>query len=156
MAAQPIRVAVEGLHSARKEEVQNLLAAAGLKSVVCKGIAAVYRLDGDLTISDAESVAKELLCDPVVERFAVNSQPPNKSIYFVDVWYKPGVTDAAGDSVLKAISDLKIDRVKKVFSGTRYEFFSKGESKSTEKAVREFSNRELLNPLVQECKILKL
>lgn len=152
-----MRVSVEGAHAARRKEVQHLLNAAGLKGVKCSGIASVYRLEGDLTILDAEKVASELLCDPIVETFAVNNHPSDKKACFADVWYKPGVTDAAGDSVLKAIagmSGIKPGNIQRAFSGTRYEF-TLGGAKSALGAVQDFVNRELLNPLVQECKIIK-
>ncbi len=149
-----MRIAVAGSHGARRKEVQHFLALAGLKNVKCKEVAAVYRLEGDLTISDAEKVARELLCDSIVEKFAVNNLPADKKTCFADVWYKPGVTDAVGDSVLKAIGGMKAGNIRKAFCGTRYEFTVDNEKSQLD--VQNFVNKELLNPLVQECKIIKL
>ena len=57
------------------------------------------------------------------------------------------MTDAVGDSVLKALGELKMKGIENAYSGTRYEFHSKGESGSAEKSVEEFSRKELLNTL---------
>lgn len=151
-----VLVAVSSAHSAQKKQVQHLLAASGAKGLQCSGISAVYRLEGNLGAADVEKIAKELLCDAVVENFEVDGKPSSKTAMFADVWYKAGVTDTVADSLMKAIGDLRIPGVEKASSGVRYEFSAKGAAKgSFEKTVLDFTGKELLNPLVQECKLVK-
>src|SRR5438477_4883866 len=88
--------------SARRKEVQSLLAASGRKGVTCEGVYALYRLEGGPDGNQVEKIAREILCDPVVEDGAVDDLP-KPSVFFVDVWPKPGVADPVGETVLKAI-----------------------------------------------------
>ena len=138
--------------SAARKEVQGHLVHSGLKGVACAGVSAVYRLEGGASSQDVRKIAEDLLCDPVAETYAVDERPADPKTIFADVWYKPGVTDAVGDSILKAIRDLKISSVEKAFSGTRYAFSLAG---GDEQKVSEFARQQLLNPLVQECRIVK-
>lgn len=145
--------------SSQKKHVQHALSFMKMKEFSCIEISPIYRLEGGITSVELEKIAKELLCDSVIEEFSVDSAPQNNQLIFADVWYKAGVTDTVGESILKAIRDLKISSVKKAFSGTRYEFQilnpNTNGSKSAEEKLFKFANKELLNPLVQECKIIK-
>jgi phosphoribosylformylglycinamidine (FGAM) synthase PurS component len=143
----------------QKKHVQSLIEHLGYKEFECQYISSIYRIEGVFTNDEARTIAKEILCDPVVEKFIVNASPGPK-VYFAQVWYKPGVTDTVGDSVLKAIKDLKIDSVERAFSGTQYVFSeaSKNDAnnkKSIESRIIEFATQQLLNPLVQECQLMK-
>jgi phosphoribosylformylglycinamidine (FGAM) synthase PurS component len=153
---ESILVSVISAHGAQKKQVQRYLAEARVKSAACQKINAIYRLEGEVPAEDVEKIARELLCDPVVEKCAIDPKPASSKIIFADVWYKPGVTDAVGDSVLKAIRDLGVWSVRQAAFGTRYEFALKGSGKGgAEKQISEFVNQRLLNGLVQECKIAK-
>ena len=142
--------------NARRKEVQGLLAHAARKNVSCEGVSALYRLEGRPDSGQIERIAREILCDPVVEESAVDDRP-EKTCFFVDVWPKPGVSDPVGETVLKAIGDLGIKTVAKVTSGTRYAFSGNKAALNGKTGVFafEFASRELLNPLIQECKILQ-
>lgn len=153
--SRSILVSVASAHSAQRKQVQHALAAAGVKGVACERIDAIYRLEGEPSAADVEKVTAELLCDPVVEKAAVDAKPASAKTLFADVWYKPGVTDAVGDSVLKAIRDLGIESVRKAAAGTRYEFSLKGSGDGAEQRISEFVNKQLLNGLVQECRIVR-
>ena len=144
-------------NSARRKEVQRLLAGAGRKDMLCSGVSALYKLEGQPSQAQIEKIAQELLCDPVVEKFDVNSRPEDSMAFFVDVWPKSGVADPVGESVRKAIQDFGIQSVDKASFGTRYEFSGKGGSLNggTDLAASEFASRELLNPLIQECTVTK-
>ena len=145
-------------NSARRKEVRRLLAGAGRKDMSCKEVSALYKLEGQTAQIQIEKIAQELLCDPIVEKFAIDGKPQDPQTFFVDVWPKPGVADPVGESVLKAVRDLGIQDVSRVSSGTRYEFSAKSGSLNGKLGVAasEFASRELLNPLIQECKIIKL
>ena len=56
-----------------------------------------------------------------------------KMKYEVEVWYKPGVTDAVGDSVKKGIRDLNIKGTESVKTGQVYIISGKLGTKDIEK-----------------------
>jgi phosphoribosylformylglycinamidine (FGAM) synthase PurS component len=142
--------------SAARKEVQAHLAHFGLKDLACAGVSAVYRIEGGASSGDIRRIAEELLCDPVAEVYSVDEKPGDSKTLFADVWYKPGVTDAVGDSVLKALRDLKIGSVERACSGTRYAFVvPAGSAAAVESKIAEFAGKQLLNPLVQECRTVK-
>ena len=140
---------------AQRKSLEKLLAQSGLKGMACDGISPVYRIEGNIGRGEAETAALELLCDPIVEKYSIDPVPVGERSFFADVWFKPGVTDATGDSVLQAIADLKIETVGKAFSGTRYRVSSRGPNGDTQGKLVRFVNRELLNPLIQECRITR-
>jgi phosphoribosylformylglycinamidine (FGAM) synthase PurS component len=145
-------------HSAKN--VRHQIHAAGVRDVSCEGVSFIYRLEGAMSAEEIEKIAREILCDSVVEQFKVNSRPSDKETIYADVWYKQGVTDAVGDSVMKAVRDMGIQSVRKASAGTRTIFHSmmgpwSGDA-TLETTVRHFTNQNLLNPLVQECRIFKL
>lgn len=140
------------------KHVQELVNASILKGVRCVRTAPLYRLEGDFITDETDRICRELLCDPVTEKYFIDLLPSDSKTIFADVWYKPGVTDTVGDSILKAVNDLKIHSVKKAFSGIRYEFkiaSLTGNGQSPEEKIAAFAGKELLNALVQECKIVK-
>lgn len=154
----------------QKKRVRHILAALNLKvkGLDCVGLSALYRLEGDFSQGEAEKIAREVLCDNIVETYALDARPADPKTVFADVWYKPGVTDAVGVSVLKALRDLKVSSVQRAFSGTRYAFKTslkspspsspplKGGENAVDTAVGKieaFVTKQLLNPLVQECRI---
>ncbi len=142
------------LRNARRKDIDRLLAAAHRKELRCAGVSALYQLDGNPGPAEVERIAAELLCDPVAEEFAIGGAPKVSQSFYVDVWPKAGVADPVGESVVKAIKDLGILCVSRVSSGTRYEFSgSRSLNGKTEDAAAQFAARELLNPLIQECKI---
>jgi phosphoribosylformylglycinamidine (FGAM) synthase PurS component len=64
----------------------------------------------------------------------------------IDVWYKPGVTDAVGESVMKGIRDLNIPGVKEVRTGMRYHLKGVTRQEIAEKIALAL----LVNPLVND------
>ena len=130
-------------NSAKRKEIQHVLSVSGEKAA-CVSVSALYKLEGRLSQAQIDKIAEELLCDPIAETYAVNDQPRASGIRFVDVWFKPGVMDPAGDSVLKAVRDLNVSSLTRAACGTRFVF--RGEVSSS-------ATRELLNPLIQECKV---
>src|SRR3989338_4269847 len=103
-------------NSARRKEVQRLLASGGHKTFFCRDVSALYKLEGDLTQSQIQKITGELLCDPVVENYAAGNTTPSLGAHHADVWFKRGVMDPAGESVMKAIRDLGISTVRQASS----------------------------------------
>lgn len=141
----------------QQKAVNKLLKEANLRAWHCVSIARLYALEGPLTQEEIKCAARELFTDPVIEKFSLNSKPGRPRFFFSDIWFKKGVTDPAAESILKALRDLEIHRFLRVFSGTRYEFFCKNGSAShplLKKQLAEFVTLHLLNPLIQECRII--
>jgi len=60
----------------------------------------VYYLDGELIDEDLHTIARELLCDTVVEEYHIK-EPTG-----FEILYNPGVTDPKTASIKKGVSDL--------------------------------------------------
>lgn len=140
---------------AAAREVERALHHHKIADVHCFNVGALYALSGTASESDLLRVANELLCDPVAEEIGRNSPAADNQTIFVDVWYKRGVTDVTADSVLKAVSDLGLSSLKKAAAGKRYVFHLKNSKKraAITSRLERFAEKELLNPLVQECRI---
>ena len=96
------------------------LGIAGLSSA---RTAAVYVIDGLSSESEAETVASQLLTDPVTESFAVErtllAEGPGQRV--VQILRKPGVMDPVEASVLKGIEDLGLS-AERVRTARKYLF----------------------------------
>jgi phosphoribosylformylglycinamidine (FGAM) synthase PurS component len=114
----------------------------------------LYRLDGEMSLAEKNRIADDLLTDPVTQDFKdgdwkqKGKQATKKAgtTTVVDVWYKQGVTDAAGESVSKGIRDLEIESVASVRTGMRYRFWGLHNNAQAEKITLTL----LANPLVQD------
>lgn len=139
------------------KQVQSLLQTHGM-GFICENVLLLYKLEGKMNKQEIIKIAEELLTDRIVEKYSVDQRPDNHNIFFADIWYKQGVTDVVGESVLKAIRDLDIFSVQNVLSGIRYKIVKKNrKSEGTiEKKILDFVNKELLNPLIQQCQLQKL
>jgi phosphoribosylformylglycinamidine (FGAM) synthase PurS component len=113
----------------------------------------LYRLIGRTSPKDRERIARDLLCDPVVQEYgdasggvAAAKRNGSPSGIAIDVWYKPGVTDVAGESVLKGICDLNLSGVTEVRTGHRFRLLGVKQRAVAEKIAAAL----LVNPLVQD------
>jgi phosphoribosylformylglycinamidine (FGAM) synthase PurS component len=115
----------------------------------------LYRLVGHITAEQRARIGGELLCDPVVENFSEGGwnpkqDPGRRSVktrsIVVDVWYKQGVTDAVGESVLKGLRDMQLDSIEDVRTGMRYRFNGLKDPKTAEKLALAL----LVNPLIHD------
>ena len=108
----------------------------------------LYRLMGPLTPEERLRLGAELLSDPIVEEFYEEEGLPVKTkSVVVDVWYKPGVTDVVGESVLKALRDMDLGGVQEVRTGMRYRFWDARDSKTVKRLVQAV----LIKPLIHDC-----
>ena len=139
------------------KKIKNLLRASGLGDVECNTIEPLYGLEGNFSLEEIQRIAQELLCDPIAEKFIIDAEPKDFKTIFSDVWFKSGVTDPVAESVLKAIRDLNIMTIENAFFGMRYEFeeIAQAREKSVDEKLIFFANQHLLNPLVQQCQLIK-
>ncbi|MEE2680845.1 MAG: phosphoribosylformylglycinamidine synthase subunit PurL [Planctomycetota bacterium] len=84
--------------------------------------ASVYLIKGDLSATQLDLIGRELLSDPVTERFELGASGQPSSASTIEVHPLPGVTDPAAESVqlaIKAILDLDVE----VRTGDRFDLY---------------------------------
>ena len=101
-----------------KKDIEDL----GITGVDYVKSAQLYMLQGDLSESDVKSICENLLTDSVTQDYEYkNSQIKKDSdVWIVEVTYKPGVTDPAGDSTVKGIKDLGISGLSSAKTGKKF------------------------------------
>ncbi len=121
----------------------------------------LFRIEGNLTARDIETVAHTLLVDPIVETATIESaeEKPKKAKpskkekpgLMVDVWPKPGVTDPVGETIEKGLRDLGIFGNNKATSAQRYVFPKLKDARN----VKTLAKRVLANELIHVIDIRK-
>ncbi len=133
---------------------------AGIKAPYKVVTSKLYRLIGQLSQEERARVGEELLSDPVVEEAHEGGWKPKEVLagktskkmarppasVVVDVWFKQGVTDTVGESVLKGLHDMKLEEIADVRTGMRYRFIGLKNPQVADK----FAVAVLMNPLIQE------
>jgi len=77
------------------------------------------------------------------------TESKESSKWYVEVWYKDGVTDAVGESVKKGVADLGIPHPESVRTAQKY-LIQGSLSKSD---IEKICARLLANPVVQDFRI---
>ena len=83
----------------------------------------LYQFVGLLTGAEAERIADQLLTDPITQEFRLISDEQmavGPRQWGVEVWFRPGVTDAVGETALKGSGDLGISGITSVVTGRAY------------------------------------
>ncbi len=132
-----------------------------LGNVTAVHTARVYLIQAPLTSDQAETLAQELLADPVNQVATLGATPgageaPGAGV-MLEVHYQPGVMDPVAQSAKSAICemfpDLPAESVQ-VRTGFRYDFdLSSGDTETdrpSEDALRRFAQRSLANPVIQD------
>jgi phosphoribosylformylglycinamidine synthase II len=111
----------------------------------------VYLLEGNLKRFQVETIARELLIDPIVQEYSIFDSPAKSSEsanhHIVEIAYNTGVMDPVEGSVLKGIRDLKIDGVEAVRTAKQFHLYGK----LTTAQVATITNRVLMNKLIQHA-----
>ena len=82
--------------------------------------ATVYWIEGSLDTQSIDRIGAELLADPITQTYTCATQNDTAKGWTLEVQFKPGVTDAVGDSTVKGINDLGITGVTTVRTGHKY------------------------------------
>lgn len=117
----------------------------GIIGVKAVRTAAVYWIEGNLDFQSICCIATELLADPITQDYTYNSDEiPNRD-WTVEVQFKPGVTDAVGDSTVKGINDIGFTDVTSVRTGNKY--WLSGELDA--EVIETISKQLLMNDVIQ-------
>ena len=119
----------------------------GINSVKSVRTAAIYWIEGILDEDAIHRIGNELLADPITQQYSIEAIHSLDYQWTIEVQYKPGVTDAVGDSTVKGINDLGISEVRSVRTGTK--FCIVGELNSDK--IENISKRLLMNDVIQSC-----
>jgi phosphoribosylformylglycinamidine synthase II len=107
----------------------------------------VYLLEGELSQKEANIICRELLADPVVERYSIGEASPvaPEDTHAIEVAYNPGVMDPVEESVSKGVLDLGITTVESVKTAKRY--YLSGKLSTSD--IELIGNKLLVNSVIQ-------
>ncbi|MDR3195888.1 MAG: phosphoribosylformylglycinamidine synthase subunit PurS [Endomicrobium sp.] len=140
-----------GFKDSRGEHVLSAIAGLGVKGATKVDYAPLYIIDGDISQTEAMTIASELLSDKITEKFEISSKPQSgkSKNSVIEVLYKKGVTDTVAESVVKAIKDLGVTKEVKVKTGRKYYIYGN----CSRVVLDKIAGKLLANALVQEYKI---
>ncbi|MDE0297668.1 MAG: phosphoribosylformylglycinamidine synthase subunit PurS [Candidatus Poribacteria bacterium] len=124
----------------------------GISGVDLVKTAKVYWIEGNFRAREVDRICSELLADPVIQESFCQRSDGNSEVstsdtgvWTVEVRFKPGVTDAVGDSVVKGIQDLGLPCVNAAQTGQRYRIFGDVDLST----IETISRRLLANEVIQ-------
>ena len=94
----------------------------GINGIDAVRTATVYWIEGSLDAETVDRIGTELLSDPITQVYAFGTENDTETDWTLEVQFKPGVTDAVGDSTVKGITDLGIAGVTTIHTGHKYWF----------------------------------
>jgi len=122
----------------------------GIKGVKSVKVSQIYRIEAGSSPAEIDLLCGKLLADPVTQRYltaAAGKKTGPKSKYIVEVWLKPGVTDAVGESVMKAGKDMGISGLLNINTGLKY--YISGNTELTAEKINTICSRLLANSVIQ-------
>ncbi len=143
----------KGLFDSAGESVRKDILELGITSVKEVNVVQVYLLEGDISSSEIEKIASQLLVDQITQEYQIiNSSDPypqdssSKSHRRVEIAYHAGVMDPVEESTLKGIRDLGINGVCSVRTARAYTIKGPLNSRELDTVV----NKILSNKLIQQ------
>jgi phosphoribosylformylglycinamidine (FGAM) synthase PurS component len=103
--------------------------------------------------SGARRLADRLLSDPVTQEasvFPADHVARPQGGRLAEIWLKKGVSDPVADTVRLAALDLGVKGLDSVRSGQVFDFMGN----PAPKAIQQFCEEHLMNPLVQSVEVL--
>lgn len=95
----------------------------GIDGIERVGHVRLYALRGTLSEAELDRITTGLLADPVTQdhmKIAAAGLPVAPGEWGVEVWFRPGVTDAVGETALKGSRDLGVTGMESVDTGRGY------------------------------------
>jgi len=137
------------LPDARGEGLARDIHDLGITTVFGVRVVDVYWLDAALSHDELELIASQLLADPVIQDYSCGQVFPDGGLagglHTVEVAYNAGVADPVEASVLKAVHDLGIEKVRAVKTSRKYLITGRLDNGQME----EVCGRLLVNPIIQ-------
>jgi len=138
------------------EHVKHDIAELGVKGITEVKYLPVYRIEGNISLQEAERISSRLLIDPITEQYLVvdledksYKRAAAEKGLSVEIWFKKGVTDTVAGSVAKAVKDIGVKEALKIDTG--HKFVIKGNVPAA--VIRQAAAKILYNSMIQECKI---
>lgn len=117
----------------------------GIISVKKVRIVKIFKLEGNLSKHELQKIIDEVLVEQFWQDYAINSSVlSSKKTHTVEIARRPGVMDTEIESLLKAISDLGIKKIKMVGTGKKYIFTGK----MSQKQLHFITEKILMNKIV--------
>lgn len=110
---------VDAVGDGLRDDVTDL----GIQSVEQARYVRLYALHGDLSDQEVDTVAAQLLADPVTQDYRCRRHDAlevESGQWGVEVWLRPGVTDAVGETTMKGVRDLGISGITAAETGRGY------------------------------------
>lgn len=126
-------------------EILEDIADLGIDGVESVRTATIYWIEGTLNAEHIHRIGSELLADPITQVFKLTEKKEETDDWTIEVQYKPGVTDAVGDSTVKGIKDIGISTVNNVRTGKK--FWLSGNL--NEQIIKTIAQRLLMNDVIQ-------
>ena len=122
----------------------------GIRTVSDVRVVDVYWLDANLTAEELDLIGRSLLADPVTQEYWYGQTNQEEGevgagYHAVEVAYHAGVTDPVEQTVMKALRDLGVGKVRRVKTAKRY--LLQGQLDDGELGV--ICSRLLVNPIIQ-------
>ena len=117
----------------------------GISEVDSVRTATVYWIEGSLDTQSIDRIGAELLADPITQTYTFAMQDNTAKGWTLEVQFKPGVTDAVGDSTVKGINDLGITGITSVRTGHKYWLTGALNAE----AIETIAQRLLMNDVIQ-------
>lgn len=111
--------ATDAMGDGIKKDIEDL----GINGVSYVKTRKLYMIDGELSEEDIKNICENLLTDSVTQFYEYKGSDhhvEDTGSWIVEVVYKPGVTDAVGDSTVKGIRDMGIQGVNSAKTGQKY------------------------------------
>jgi phosphoribosylformylglycinamidine synthase len=131
----------------RVADLLSQVAQLGLDHIKQAQVSDLYFLRGDLLPTDLTRLAEELLADPVVEGYYIQTlpSPPPEGGKTIEVGFRPGVTDPVAENLLQRAHLLGIGNVEATSTGNRYTFERDVSTEDMHRVAREV----LCNDVIQ-------
>jgi len=107
-----------GVFDATGEIVKHDIVDLGIQGVQSVKVSSLYSIEGTLGGDRLKSLCRALLADPVTQEFRISGGGQKGRC--IRVWFKPGVTDAVGESVMEACAAMGVSGVDRVRTGKEY------------------------------------
>ncbi|MCA9567509.1 MAG: phosphoribosylformylglycinamidine synthase subunit PurL [Myxococcales bacterium] len=135
-------------------EVRSREPARPLPGTTRTDVVRVFFVEGTTPREDVERLAREVLCDDVIETFAVGTAdgpvvPTPAGRHVLEIAPRPGVTDAEAETLLRAAAIVGIPGVERTATARRYEL----EGDLAPRALERLAAGTLANDVVQHWAI---